>query len=204
MGISLNESRCMMLIARNWWAFVLRGVLAVLFGIFTFMRPGMALMTLIFVFGFYAIFDGVLNLAAAFRHSAEPGQQPWWALLIEGLFSIIAGLFALFIPGLTAFVLLYIIAGWAIATGVMEIIAAVRLRQQIRGEWMLALLGVVSIATGVLLAIFPGPGALALVLWIGAYAVVFGGLLIGLGLRLHRLARPEEHLPPSSRIAPGH
>ncbi|MDB5358255.1 MAG: hypothetical protein JWN24_4708 [Phycisphaerales bacterium] len=195
----------MVLLARNWWAFVLRGVLAVLFGIFTFLRPGMALMTLILVFGFYALFEGVLNVIAAFRRNGDPDQQPWWALLIEGLLSIGAGLFALFVPGLTAFVLLYIIAGWAIATGIMEIIAAVRLRRQIRGEWMLVVLGVLSIATGVLLALFPGPGALAVVLWIGAYAVVFGGLLIGLGFRLRRLARPEEpHMPQSPRIAPGH
>ncbi|MDB5290627.1 MAG: hypothetical protein JWL69_1868 [Phycisphaerales bacterium] len=195
----------MVLLARNWWAFVLRGVLAVLFGIFTFLRPGMALMTLILVFGFYALFEGVLNVIAAFRRNGDPDQQPWWALLIEGLLSIGAGLFALFVPGLTAFVLLYIIAGWAIATGIMEIIAAVRLRRQIRGEWMLVVLGVLSIVTGVLLALFPGPGALAVVLWIGAYAVVFGGLLIGLGFRLRRLARPEEpHMPQSPRIAPGH
>jgi uncharacterized membrane protein HdeD (DUF308 family) len=195
----------MVLLARNWWAFVLRGVLAVLFGIFTFLRPGMALMTLILVFGFYALFEGVLNVIAAFRRNGDPDQQPWWALLIEGLLSIGAGLFALFVPGLTAFVLLYIIAGWAIATGIMEIIAAVRLRRQIRGEWMLVVLGVLSIATGVLLALFPGPGALAVVLWIGAYAVVFGGLLIGLGFRLRRLARPEQpHMPQSPRIAPGH
>jgi uncharacterized membrane protein HdeD (DUF308 family) len=195
----------MVLLARNWWAFVLRGVLAVLFGIFTFLWPGMALMTLILVFGFYAIFEGVFNVIAAFRRNGDPDQQPWWALLIEGLLSIGAGLLALFVPGLTAFVLLYIIAGWALATGVLEIIAAVRLRRQIRGEWMLALLGVLSIVTGVLLALFPGPGALAVVLWIGAYAVVFGGLLIGLGFRLRRLARPEEpHMPQSPRIAPGH
>ncbi|MDB5174330.1 MAG: hypothetical protein JWN51_3103 [Phycisphaerales bacterium] len=194
----------MVLLARNWWAFVLRGVLAILFGIFTFLRPGMALMTLILVFGFYAIFEGVLNVVAAFRRTGEADQQPWWALLIEGILSIVAGLFALFIPGLTAFVLLYIIAGWAIATGIMEIIAAIRLRHQIRGEWMLALLGVLSIALGILLALFPGAGALAVVLWIGAYAVVFGGLLIGLGMRLRRWARPEGHLPQSPRIAPGH
>ncbi len=195
----------MVILAGNWWTFVLRGLVAILFGLLAFFMPGMALLTLVFLFGFYAIADGVFNIAAAFRRTAGPDHTPWWALLIEGILSLIAGLLALFVPGLTAIALLYVIAGWAVATGIMEIVAAIRLRKQIRGEWLLALGGVLSIVFGVLLALFPGAGALAMVLWIGAYAIVFGALLIALGFRVRKWLRPgEEPPPPYGRLAPGH
>src|SRR5258707_14733055 len=126
----------MMVLANNWWAFVLRGILAIAFGLIAFFMPGIALLTLVFMFGFYAIADGVFNLVAAFRRTG-PEQQPWWALLLEGIVSIIAGAIAIFIPGLTAVVLLYIIAAWAVVTGVFEIAAAIRLRKQITNEWLL-------------------------------------------------------------------
>ena len=194
-----------MTLAGNWWAFVLRGVVAILFGIMTLFLPGMALLTLVFLFGFYAILDGVFNMIGAFRRTG-PEQLPWWALLIEGILGIIAGIVALVFPGLTALVLLYIIAGWAIATGIMELVAAIRLRKQITGEWMLVLMGILSIAFGVLIAIFPGAGALTVVLWIGAYAIVFGILLISLGVRLRALVRRDlggfDHGFPT--VAPGH
>ena len=136
----------MVILTTNWWAFVLRGIFAILFGILTFILPGMALITLIFLWGFYALADGVFNLVAAFRH--ENTQRHWWALLIEGIMSIAAGVIAFTLPGITALALLVVIAFWAIATGVMEIIAAVRLRRQIQGEWMLSLAGVISILFG--------------------------------------------------------
>jgi uncharacterized membrane protein HdeD (DUF308 family) len=105
-------------------------------------------------------------------------------LLLEGLVSIAAGLVTFFWPGLTALVLLYVVAAWALVTGVLEIVVAVSLRKRIRGEWWLALSGILSVITGGLMMWAPDAGALALVLWIGAYAVVFGALLIGLALRL--------------------
>jgi uncharacterized membrane protein HdeD (DUF308 family) len=195
----------MMVLVANWWAFVLRGVIAVLFGLMAFFMPGMALLTLVFMFGFYSIADGIFNIIAAFQRA--PSQQPWWALLISGILGIIAGLIALFIPGITAIVLLYIIAGWAIATGIMQIVAAVRLRKQIDGEWLLALSGVLSVVLGVLIAIFPGAGALTVVIWIGAYAFVFGILLISLGVKLRTLMKRASHdlhdFPPGA-VAPGH
>jgi uncharacterized membrane protein HdeD (DUF308 family) len=176
----------------NWWTFILRGIIAILFGLLVFIRPGMALLTLVFLFGFYAIADGVFNLIAAFRRTSVD-QQPWWALLLEGIVSIIAGMVALFIPGLTALVLLYIIAAWAVVTGALEIAAAIRLRRQINHEWLLALAGVLSIAFGVLIALFPGAGALAVLVWIGAYSIVFGIMLIALGMRLRKWVRSLEH-----------
>jgi len=182
----------MMTLVGNWWAFVIRGIAAILFGVLCFILPGMALLSLIFLFGFYALADGVLNIVAAFRRTGS-GQLPWWALLIEGIISIAAGGLAFAIPSLTAVALLMLIAAWAVATGIMEIVAAIRLRKQITGEWALVLGGLLSIAFGVLMFLFPGAGALAVVIWIGAYAIIFGILMIALGVRLRKFVREVEH-----------
>jgi uncharacterized membrane protein HdeD (DUF308 family) len=202
----------MIVIFGSWWTFVLRGIFAILFGVLTFVMPGMALLTLVFVFGFYAIADGIFNLIGAFSHQRAPDERrlPGWALAVQGIFGIIAGCLAFFIPGLTALALLFLIAGGAIATGVFSIIAAIRLRKQIKGEWLLVLSGVLSIIFGVLLFAFPGPGALAVVIWIGAYAVVFGVMLVALGMRLRKIARAADPhgrgrgqgVPPT--VAPSH
>ncbi len=169
-------------IARNWWAIALRGVAAMIFGILTFVWPVISLAVLILLFGWYALVDGVFSIIAAVRR--HPGDEPRWALLLEGVVSIAAGVVTLIWPGLTALVLLYVIAAWAIVTGVLKVIAAIRLRKQIDREWWLAASGVLSIVFGGLLMAFPGAGALALVLWIGAWAVVLGALLVGLAFRL--------------------
>ena len=184
----------MVTLAANWWSFVLRGVLAVLFGLIAWLMPHIALGALILLFGAYAIVDGIFNIVAAFRRTGDD-RAPWWALLVSGIVSLIAGFVAFFYPGLTALALVFVIAGWAIATGVMSIVAAVRLRRQIEGEWLLALSGALSVVFGVLAAIFPGAGALAILIWIGAYAIVFGITLIVLGLRLRSwLRRTGDHL----------
>ena len=174
-------------LSRNWWLVVLRGVLGIAFGIITFVAPAISLAALVLLFGAYAFADGVLAIATAVRRRGT--TERWWILLLEGLVGIGAGLVTLFRPGITALVLLYIIAGWAVATGILELIAAVRLRKEIKHEWLLALSGIASVAFGVLIALFPGAGALALVIWIGAYAFVFGALLVALGLRLRGLGR---------------
>ena len=166
----------------NWWALAIRGVAAVLFGGLTFLLPAITLATLVFLFGAYAVVEGVFNVIAAARGYRE--GQTWWALLFEGLVSIAAGVVTFALPGVTAFALLYVIAAWAVITGVFEIVAAVRLREEIRNELWLVLSGILSLAFGVLAMIFPGAGALAVVLWIGAYAVVFGAMLIALAFRL--------------------
>ena len=170
-------------LARNWWALVLRGVAGVIFGVLTFLFPAVTLGGLILLFGAYAIVDGIFNIVAAF--SGRTGQR-WWQLGLEGIVSIAAGVVTFAMPGLTALVLLWVIAGWAIVTGVLEIVAAIRLRKHIDNEWWLALSGVASVIFGALLFAMPVAGALAVTLWIGAYAIVFGALLIGLGLRLRR------------------
>lgn len=175
-------------LARNWWALVIRGVAGVIFGILTFLMPAVTLAVLVLLFGAYAIVDGVFNIVAAFM--GRTGRS-WWHLGLEGVVSVAAGVITLAMPGLTALVLLWIIAGWAIVTGVLEIVAAIRLREHIANEWWLVLSGVVSVIFGVVLFVAPVAGALAMTLWIGAYAVIFGAALIALGLRLRR-HRPTE------------
>jgi uncharacterized membrane protein HdeD (DUF308 family) len=171
-----------------WWAFVIRGVLAILFGVLAFALPRMALFTLVVLFGVYALAEGILNLAAGLQGEA-PRRAPRWALVLAGVVSILAGFLAFVAPGLTALSLLYVIAAWSIVRGALEIAAAIALRKELEGEWLLAAGGVLSIGFGVVIAAFPGAGALALVLWIGAYAIVFGALLVAVGLKLRRRTR---------------
>jgi uncharacterized membrane protein HdeD (DUF308 family) len=179
------------LLTRNWWLLVVRGVLGILFGILALVWPGVTIAALVLLFGAYAIVDGVATLYAAItgREGADRGRRPasgghrvW--LAIEGLLGIGAGLVAFFWPGITALVLLWVIAFWAILTGVMEVAAAIRLRREINNEWLLGLAGVASVLFGILLLVLPGAGALALIWLIGIYALVFGVILIVLGLRL--------------------
>ena len=172
-------------LARNWWALALRGLVAVLFGLLTFVLPGITLVTLVLLFGAYALVDGIFNLIAFFRVASHQ-----WALLIEGVIGIIAGIVTFALPSITAIVLLYVIAFWAIFTGVFEIIAGIRLRKAITNEWLLLVTGVLSLLFGVLILFAPGAGALAIVLWIGAYALVFGVFLLALAFRL----RGHRHL----------
>jgi uncharacterized membrane protein HdeD (DUF308 family) len=176
------------LLAKNWWALVLRGVAGIVFGILAFVMPVVTLAALVLLFGAYALVDGIFNIVAA--ATGGRGARPWWALLLAGLAGIGAGLVTFFMPGLTALALAYLIGIWAIVTGVLEIVAAVRLRKEIRNEWLLGLSGALAVAFGALLLFAPGAGALAMVLWIGAYALVYGALLVFLGFRL-RGRRPE-------------
>ncbi|MBN9168205.1 MAG: hypothetical protein BGO98_40105 [Myxococcales bacterium 68-20] len=171
--------------ARNWWAYVLRGIAAVVFGLLTWIFPSMALLTLVLLFGAYALADGVSAIVAAFQRTVR--ESPRWLLVVYGLVSIAAAVIAVLYPGITALALVLLIAARAIVTGAIEIAAAVRLRRSVQGEWLLAASGVLSIVFGVLLFLFPGPGALGLLLWIGAWAILLGGLLIALGIRLRRM-----------------
>src|SRR2546421_11839512 len=172
----------MVVLARNWWALALRGLTAILFGIAALVVPHIALVVLIALFGAYALVDGVFAIVSAVR--AAERHMRWWPLLVEGLAGIVLGALTFVWPGVTALVLLYFIASWALVTGVFEILAAIRLRQEITGEWLLALTGVLSVVFGLLLIIFPWAGALTVVWLIGIYALVFGVLLVGLALRL--------------------
>ncbi|MEO6576326.1 MAG: HdeD family acid-resistance protein [Polyangiaceae bacterium] len=176
------------LLLMNWWGLLLRGLLAVVFGILTLAMPGLTLTALVWLFAGYALIEGVVNIVSGVR--ARHGHTRWWLLLLEGLVSIAAGLIAIAWPGVTALALVFVIAFWALFTGVLEIAAAIHLRKQIEGEWLLALGGVLSIALGILLLLFPGAGALAMVLWIGVYAIIFGISLVFLGIRVRLRAQP--------------
>jgi uncharacterized membrane protein HdeD (DUF308 family) len=175
------DRRGMAWLARNWWAIALRGVAAVVFGVLALLLPGTTLAALVLLFGAYAIVEGVFSLIAAVRGRTD---EPRWLLALQAIVSIAAGFVAFLWPGLTALVLLYVIAAWALVIGVLQIVAAVRLHSRIRGEGWLVLSGILSMIFGVLMMWAPGAGALALVLWIGSYAIVFGALLIVLAFRL--------------------
>jgi uncharacterized membrane protein HdeD (DUF308 family) len=172
-------------LARYWWAIALRGVVAIIFGILAWVMPVTTLAALVLLYGSYALVDGVFNVAAAV--SGRSGVRPWWAMLLAGLVSIAAGLVTFFWPGLTAIALVYVIAAWAIVRGVFEIAAAVRLRRVITTEWRLGLSGGLSIIFGAILMLAPGAGAVAMVLWIGSWAIIAGVVLVALGVRLRGL-----------------
>lgn len=173
-------------LTRNWWVVLLRGIAGVSFGVATMFAPEISLLVLVLMFGAYALGDGILALVTAMRRA---GDDRWWVLLLQGLAGIGAGVATLLWPGITALVLLYLIAGWALVTGGFELAAAIRLRKVIEREWLLALSGIASIVLGVVLMLAPGPGALALVLWIGACALVSGTLLMVLAFRLRSYGR---------------
>jgi uncharacterized membrane protein HdeD (DUF308 family) len=161
----------------HWWALALRGVIAILFGLAAFLRPEIALEALILLFGAYALVDGVFAIVGVFGGTRS--RTPRWLLFVEGVTGILAGLIAFIFPVLTAIVFLYLIAAWAIVTGLAEIATAIRLRREIRGEWALIVGGVFSVLFGVILAVVgPFVGLLSLIWLIGAYAVAFGILLL--------------------------
>ena len=188
-------------VTARWWALVIRGLAAIAFGVLTFFKPSISLLALVILWGAYALVDGVFAVV----HSIQGARivQGWGWLLAGGIVSIGAGVVAFLWPGITALALLAVIAAWAVLTGIAEIVTAIQLRRHLRGEWMLAASGVLSIAFGVLLAANPGSGVLAVTWLIGLYAVAFGALLVALGFRLRNWGAIAEHRAPTHR-APSH
>lgn len=172
-------------ISNNWWVLVLRGVLAILFGGLAIAMPGVTLAALIFCFAVFTIVDGLVCIALSFM----AGSGRWWVFLLIGIVGVIAGAGAYLYPGVTALILLYWISFWAIFSGVGQIIAAIRLREEINGEWLLILGGICSVAFGTVLIAFPGAGAIGFILYIGAYAIFWGVTLTWLGFRLHAVGK---------------
>jgi uncharacterized membrane protein HdeD (DUF308 family) len=167
------------MLAGNWWALLLRGIAAVLFGLAALFWPGLTLVVLIVFFGAYALVDGVFAIVAGIRGS----EGSRWLLLAEGVLGVLAGLVAFFWPGMTAMVLLFLISAWAIFTGLLKVVMAIAFRRRIENEWVMGLSGVLSILFGVVLAVWPGAGLLSLVWLVGIYALIFGVALIVLGFR---------------------
>jgi uncharacterized membrane protein HdeD (DUF308 family) len=174
------------LFRHNWWVLVLRGVAAILFGILAFIWPGITIFTLVLLFGAYALVNGILALVIAFKGPKRVAR--FGSLIFGALISIAAGIIALIWPGMTAFSLIIVIAAWAIVGGIAEIVAAIRLRKEISGEWLLVVAGIASILFGIALLLNPLIGALVLVWWIGGFTFAFGILLIVLGFRMRRAA----------------
>ena len=163
-------------VRRNWWVLALRGVLAIIFGLIALFAPGLALLAFIIVFAVYAIIDGIAAVVTAIQERGSLNRWGW--VLFEGIISILAGIVAFVYPGLTALVLLYVIAFWAIVTGIMEIVAAFAIRGFASREWALGIAGVLSILFGIILIIRPGAGILAILWLVGIYAIIFGILFI--------------------------
>jgi uncharacterized membrane protein HdeD (DUF308 family) len=167
--------------ARGWWTFILRGVIAILFAIVCLLFPPLAILGLATLFGFWLIMDGVAGITGAWgaRHGGG-----WWISLLEGLAGLVAGFLAIWWPAITALVLVYLVGAWTILTGAFEIWTAIRLRERIKGELFLAIAGVISILFGLYVVIFPGAGILSVLWLIAVFALAFGVTLIALGWRL--------------------
>jgi uncharacterized membrane protein HdeD (DUF308 family) len=178
----------------SWWAMALRGVAAIVFGILAFVWPHITLTALVFLFGAYALVDGAFAIVAGIKSHGE--YKRWGLLLLQGILSVAAGVFAFMVPAMTAFILLVLIASWAIVTGIFQIAAAIQLRKHIKGEWLLALGGIGSILFGAILLFYPAAGALAMIWIIGTYAIVFGFLLVALGFKLRGLERAVHEMAP--------
>jgi len=173
---------------KYWWTFVLRGVLAILFGVLAFTWPGVTLASLVMLYGAYALIEGILSVFAGISEYGE--RERWWMEILGGVVSIAVGILTFVWPGVTTLALLYMIAFWAIFRGVLEIMAAIRLRKVIEGEWFLVLAGVCYILFGILLISKPGTGILSLLWAVALFACIFGLLLIVLGFKVKAFANP--------------
>jgi uncharacterized membrane protein HdeD (DUF308 family) len=169
----------------NWWVLIFEGILAILFGAVAWIWPGLTVVALVALFGAFSIVTGVMSLVAAYA-ARRVGQSPW-LFVFRGVLGIGAGIVVFVWPDISALALLYVIAAWAFLSGISELMAAISLRRTIDNEWFMALAGIASIVFGVLVAIFPGAGAVALVWTIGIYAIFFGVMLVALGVRLRGL-----------------
>ena len=184
-------------LASRWGWVVFRGIIGVLFGLVAFARPGAMAFSMVLVFGCYAFAGGIATVIAAAR-SGRAGEPRWGTLLMEGLLGIAVGALAVLWPASTALAFVWAIGVWAIATGGLQIATAIRLRRLIEHEWLLAIGGALSVALGVLMLYRPIAGGVAVVWWLGAYAFLFGALMVTLGVRLRGIARRQEsaELPP--------
>jgi uncharacterized membrane protein HdeD (DUF308 family) len=174
------------MLRKYWWTILLRGILAALFGIAAFVWPGITIVFLISLFGAYALLDGIISVVIGIAQYGE--NERWWGILLQGICGIAVGVMTFVWPQVTGLILLFFIAGWAVLTGLFQIVAAIRLRKVISGEWLLGLSGVISVLFGITLFIYPAAGALAVIWMIGIFAILHGLLLIFLSLRIRSSA----------------
>ena len=188
------------MLRHQWWALAIRGIAALVFGLLTFVIPGVTIALLVLWFGAYALVDGIFSIIAAWR--SPDGRARWGSLLIEGIAGIVAGVLTFFWPGITAAVLVLLIGGWAVVTGVFEIVAAIRLRRLIAHEWALIAMGVLSVLFGLFIFVAPIAGAIAIAYTIGAYAIIFGVLMLVLAFRMRSWLRGHGTIPTPSPVRP--
>jgi uncharacterized membrane protein HdeD (DUF308 family) len=182
-------------LADNWWAVGLRGILGIVFGLICLLTPGVALGAFVILFAAYMFVDGGFAIASAWK-AARSGER-WGLLIVEGLVDIAAGLIAVAWPAITMVALIWLVAIWAIVSGALMLYAAFMLNRD-HGRWWLALGGIASLIFGVLLVIEPLIGAVVLTMWIGAYALVFGGFLLVLAFQLHSRKEERERKAPAA------
>ena len=177
---------------KNWWVYLLQGLAAIAFGILAWTLPGISLATLVILFGVFVLFQGFLGLWGGI--AGRKTHENWWLPVIGGLLGIGIGILTFVVPGITAVALVFYIAIWAVATGVLQIVAAIHLRREIKGEWLLVLGGILSIIFGILVMTNPGAGAVAIVWLIGIYAIVFGISLSALAFRVRRFGKIAQEI----------
>ncbi len=169
-------------LAQHWWVFLLRGIFALIFGILAIAMPGITMITLVMVVGIYLFADGIVSLYTAISGQAHGDDR--WLIALQGLVGVVIGLIAFFMPGITAVGLVLAIAAWSLVIGVLQIVAAIRLRKEISNEFWLGLSGLISILFAFFLIARPGEGALAVIYIIATYAILFGIFLIAFAFRV--------------------
>ena len=187
------EETMINIIEKRWWVFALRGLIAVALGIIALVNPGIALLTLIIIFGIYSFVDGLFDVIISISNRKD--NEKWWALLIAGIASVVIGVISLSNPSITGIALVYLIAVKALINGVLEIAAAIELRHFIEGEWMMVISGILSILFGIVLFASPNQGALAMLWVIGIFAIVIGIWLIIFAFHLRsKIKKIKQHL----------
>jgi uncharacterized membrane protein HdeD (DUF308 family) len=172
-------------VSKYWWAVLVRGIFSILFGVLAFGWPGETLAAMILLFGAWALVDGIFAFLSAFSRWQERDDR--WLLFLEGLLGVMIGIITLTTPAITGIALLFYIIAWSLATGVLKIFGAVRLRHEIEGELWLALSGIASIIFAFLMLFFPAAGFMGLIWAIATYAILFGAFQIALSLKLRHL-----------------
>lgn len=185
-----TEKRLLAAMAENWWLFLVRGVFAIVFGVLAVVWPLATIFALTLMWGAYALVDGGIALWAGVSGHVEARGDRWW-LSILGVFGIIAGLFALFAPGVVATALLLTIGIWAIVIGLFQVVGAIRLRKEIEGEWLLGLGGVLLVAFGVMIFLQPTAGALSVIWLISLSSTIYGVIMVVLAFKLRAEKSPD-------------
>jgi uncharacterized membrane protein HdeD (DUF308 family) len=178
------------LISKNWWVFLIRGILAILFGLVLLMRPGAAMTFLVRLFGIFAFVEGIFAVIAAF--AGKNSSSNWWAVLIQGLAGLVIGIWMFTNPLMSAVVFVRLLGLWAIIVGLFRIVGAVRLRSEVPGEWMHVVGGIITVLLGIVVMAWPAGGVLAFAWLIGIFALLMGAFLIGVAVNLRNAGKSVE------------